>query len=274
MRIVSPAPLQRFTIATDTTPPAIAFATDGTGPHVWEWTFEWRTYRQTGRVQTAGNRWAAQAEFADLGGRLTVRATAGRESAGVTVNVVGANPTAQQLSAYLTAQADSDGFLAIIQHESRGAHFEPNGEPIRSFDGGYGMCQLTTPAPSYQQCWSWKRNVLGGLTLFAEKRRAAITYLRQSGRTYTAEQLRRETVARWNGGAYHRWDGRQWERNPDILCDPNTGNIGWNMTDPDNAGQTLAQLRARDGAAFRRGRTAGANWIYSGVCYADALLGA
>ena len=66
-------------------------------------------------------------------------------------------------------------------------------------------------------------NVDAGLILFAGKRRAAIACLSQQGRSYTADQLTRETVARWNGGAYHTWDGKAWIRNPDILCDPATG---------------------------------------------------
>ncbi len=112
------------------------------------------------------------------------------------------------------------------------------------------MTQLTNPVPTYQQIWSWKRNLEGGLALFAVKRNEAIRALSQSGRSYTARQLTLESVARWNGGAYHRWDGRNWVRNPDMLCASGTGNIGWDMTDTANQGQTLQQLQARDSSRF------------------------
>lgn len=272
MRIISPRPDERFTIGSDTTPPVLNLQTDGTGPHVWDWTMTWRTHTRSGRETTTGNTLRLHTQIADIGGRLAIGVLAGGRSASVTVQVVGTNPTAEQLRTYVNAQPNSRGFLTIINHESRGRHFNDRGEPIRSFDGGYGMCQLTNPAPTFEQCWSWKQNVLGGLRLFAEKRIAAINYLRQRGRVYTDLQLERETVARWNGGAYHSWSGTEWVRNPDILCAPGTGNIGWDMTDPRNAGQTLEQLRTRDAASFRRPRAAGAPWRYTGVCYADALL--
>ena len=70
------------------------------------------------------------------------------------------------------------------------------------------MCQLTNPTPSFEQVWNWKRNVDGGLALFARKRTStsAITYLSESGRNYSPERLQRESVCRWNGGRYHEWD--------------------------------------------------------------------
>ena len=273
MRITSPAPNTGFAIASDTTPPRITVTTDAAGPHSWNWVITWRTWRRSGQVLTPGNVLVLDTALANLGGALTVTARAGLAQASVALKVTGTNPSATELSTYLDSRPGSGGFGAIIEHETHGNQFTREGEPVRSFDGGYGMCQLTTPIPTLEQCWNWKRNVDAGLVLFAEKRRAAIAYLSQSNRSYTDDQLRHEAVARWNGGAYHRFVGNAWVRNPDILCDPQTGNIGWDMTDPDNAGQTLAQLHARDAAAFRGGRHAGDNWRYSGVCYADALLG-
>ena len=63
-----------------------------------------------------------------------------------------------------------------------------------------------------------------------------------------------------------------WVRNADILCDPATGNIGWDMTDPENNGKTVAELHKRDAGTYSK-RPSGAHWKYSGVCYADAVLG-
>jgi hypothetical protein len=207
-----------------------------------------------------------------MGGTLTVTATAGGQSATVSVKITGQNPTSQQATTYLTAQPNSDGFDKLLEHESHFKHFNASGEPIKSFDNGYGMAQLTSPAPSYEQVWNWKSNIDGGLTLFGQKRAAALTYLTQSNRTYTSDQLKYEAVCRWNGGSYHTWDGTKWVRNPDILCDAATGNIGWDMTDSENTGKTAADLRKRDKDTYSR-RPADAHWKYLGVCYADAVLG-
>jgi hypothetical protein len=100
---------------------------------------------------------------------------------------------------------------------------------------------------------------------------AAVAYLSRGGRTYTADQASLEAVARWNGGRYHEWDATAgaWVRNANILCDSATGNIGWDMSDPANAGQTEQQLHQRDAASYRRGPQAGSHWGYYGVCYAD-----
>jgi hypothetical protein len=151
-----------------------------------------------------------------------------------------------------------------------------NDEPKKSFDNGYGMCQLTNPVPTFEQVWNWQLNVDGGLLLFAEKRSAAKAFLGQSGRTFTDAQLRFESVCRWNGGAYHRWDGvaNKWIRQPNVLCDTATGNIGWDLTDPENAGKTEAQLHARDTATYATpSQFPSRHWRYFGVCYADRVLG-
>jgi hypothetical protein len=71
------------------------------------------------------------------------------------------------------------------------------------------------------------------------------------------------------------WDeaAARWARPAHILCDSQTGNIGWDLTDPANAGRTEAELRARDRAEYAAPRRPGARWRYLGVCYADRLLG-
>jgi hypothetical protein len=208
----------------------------------------------------------------DPGGTLTVTAAAAGQNARLTAQITGTNPAAGEVAAYLATKPDAGGFGAILNHETRYRHFRETGLPIRSFDGGYGMAQLANPAPTYKQCWNWQLNVDAGLALFAQKVAAARRYLGGSGRTFTAQQLNYEAVARWNGGAYHYWNGTAWERNGDMLCDPATGNIGWDMTDPANAGQTVAQLHRRDAADYRRPPGNDAHWRYSGICHADAVL--
>jgi hypothetical protein len=104
---------------------------------------------------------------------------------------------------------------------------------------------------------------------------AALAYLTQSGRAYSADQLKREAVCRWNGGAYHEWDAKtnRWVRSPHVLCDSMAGNIGWDLTDPANKGKSETELHKRDSGAYSGAPPAGAHWKYSGVCYADRILG-
>jgi hypothetical protein len=274
MKFTKPKAGDTFTISSTPAWPAIDFETDAQGTHTWRWTITWKTFTKSGVEMTAGNRWTATGAITDRGGTLTVRAEAGTAKASISVQVQGTNPSAAEVTQYLATKPNGAGFDKIIAHESKFRHFNAAHEPVKSFDNGYGMCQLTTPAPTFEQVWNWKLNVDGGLKLFEQKRAAAITYLTQSGRTYTADQLLHEAVCRWNGGSYHVWDAQagKWTRNANILCDSKTGNIGWDMTDAENKGKTEADLRHRDSASYSK-RPAGAHWKYSGVCYADRILG-
>ena len=275
MKFTAPSASQIFTISAVPEWPTISFETDASGPHKWHWVLSWGTYKKSGVVPTTNNQWDASSVIANFGGTLTVRAEAGKVSATISVSIKGANPTAVMVMQYLATKANSTGFDKIISHETRSLHFNAKNEPIKSFDHGYGMCQLTTPTPTFEQVWNWKLNVDGGLNLFAQKRTAAKTFLSQSGRAYTSEQLTYETVCRWNGGSYHEWDAKAaaWVRKANVLCDSATGNIGWDTSDAENKGKTEAVLRARDKAGYSHAPGATAHWMYSGVCYADSLLG-
>jgi hypothetical protein len=274
MTFTHPAPNQAFAVSAAPAWPTVVFETDGKGPHDWQWTLSWDTFSRSGTATTPGNIWDASTVIVDGGGALVVTATAAQATSRITVRIAGANPTAAELLQYLQSKPGGEGFARILQHETRSRHFTDAAEPMKSFDNGYGMCQLTRPEPTFEQVWNWKRNVDGGLALFAQKRAAAMSYLGQAGRSYTASQLEYETISRWNGGAYHRWDqaAARWVRTPTILCDRATGNIGWDMTDPANVGKTEAQLRARDRGSYAK-RPTGAHWRYFGVCYADRILG-
>ncbi|MBV9782431.1 MAG: hypothetical protein JO264_01290 [Acidisphaera sp.] len=276
LKIVAPAANAVFQIATAPSWPAIPFRTDGSGAHAWQWRISWGNFSRSGNATTTGNQWDAGPVVTNLGGALTVTAKASAGvSAPLTVRISGANPSAQEVTNHLNTRPNSNGFDAILQHETQKRHFGNNGEPIKSFDNGFGMAQLTNPVPSYEQVWNWKSNVEGGLSLFAQKVAAARAYLTQSGRSFTDSQLQYEAVSRWNGGSYHAWDDKAqaWVRNPNVLCDTATGNIGWEMTDPANQGKTEAQLHARDGASYHGSPSAGTHWRYFGVCYADRVLG-
>ena len=264
-----------FQLTEDPAWPDISFVSEPALGVTWQWQIQWSTFTKSGAVTTAGNRWDAGEALENLGGLLTVGidTAAGREE--ISVRIVGKNPTAGDITAYLASKAGSAGFDKILQHESDLLHFDSDGEPKVSADKGYGLCQLTDPAPSYEECWNWKLNIDCGLALYATKRAAAQRYLAQSGRSYNDDQLLRETVARWNGGAYHVWNGKQkkWIRNPAILCDSKTGNIGWDMLNPDNKGKSELALHERDASKYSHPRGSNEAWGYFGVCYADRVLG-
>ena len=279
MKFTSPNPIDAFKISSAAIWPSIAFETDATGPHTWRWTIAWLTFSKSGSVSTADNKWNAKSVIDGLGGKLTVVAEARdaknvKITATMSVKIKGDNPSAAEVNAYLATKVDGAGFDKIVQKESKYTHFNHSNEPIKSFDGGYGLCQLTTPKPTFEQVWNWKLNIDGGLDLFKQKRAAAITYLSQSGRTYTSDQLTYEAVCRWNGGHYHDWDAKalKWVRPSHILCDSNTGNIGWDMNDSENKDKTEAVLRKRDSGSYSSAPASGAHWRYFGVCYADRML--
>lgn len=276
MNITSPMPNARLMISSGPDWPSIPFQTDGAGTHTWNWGVKWGGFTKAGSANTPSNQWEAKPVVTNYGGTLTVRAQANGETAILSVRIYGANPSAAEVVQFLASKPGSAGFDKILQHETGYRHFDVAGEPIKSFDNGYGMCQLTTPVPSFEQVWNWKSNVDGGLALFADKRRAAIAYLSQSNRSYTEEQLKYEAVSRWNGGSYHEWDTQAgaWIRHSNILCDSATGNIGWDMNDAANTGKTETQLHQRDSASYGKGRPGpNEHWRYSGVCYADRILG-
>jgi hypothetical protein len=275
MKVTKPAPNTIFKITGAPVWPAVVFETDTAGAHTWQWTLVWDSFAASGSLVTPSNTWDASTVTGHRGGTLGVKVSAGAASASTMIRIIGTNPTETEVLEYLLTRPDSDGFERIIKHETRFRHFGTNDEPKRSFDKGYGICQLTNPAPTFEQAWNWKRNVDGGLFLFAQKRSMARTFLGQGGRQFTDRQLRFETVCRWNGGQYHRWDAAasRWIRQPNVLCDSLTGNIGWDMTDAENAGKTQAELHARDAASYSTpppGPTE--HWRYFGVCYADRIL--
>jgi hypothetical protein len=258
--------------------PAIPFTTGEDLPSgeqlTWDWQIQWHKFSKAGTAVTTTNTWDAKEAIDGLGGTLTVTVTGAGGKATASVQIAGANPPAAEIVAYLATRPDSAGFDKILQHETQMTHFDLKGQPRASFDSGFGICQLTMPAPSFEQCWSWKLNIDAGLALYAAKRQAAARYLSQNGRAFTDDQLLRETVARWNGGPYHVWSSAQnaWIRNPVILCDSKTGNIGWDMTKPANSGKNEATLHQRDAAKYRHAPGAADGWGYFGVCYADRLL--
>src|ERR1044072_1492506 len=227
MKFVKPKLNETFMIKSAPEWPSITFETDAKGPHTWRWTITWGAFQKSGVQAGAGNNWDDKTAITNFGGTLLVRAEANKQTAIISVNIRGSNPSPVEVTRYLAAKPNSAGFEKIIAQENNYRHFNikpPVNEPVKSFDNGYGMCQLTTPSPTFEQVCNWTLNIDGGLKRFEQKRLRAIAYLGQSRRAYSSEQLKYETVCRWNGGSYHEWDAKtgKWIRHANILCDSKT----------------------------------------------------
>lgn len=294
-RWLTPKANEEFYIDSDATFPAIVFefTCEEQGPYEWSWEIQWeakrrtretgsrgtkqKTFSEKGRFSSAERKWEADFDGKVLGGKLTVEVAVGSKKFVRSAIIKAKNPTREAVIELLGTIDDVVGFEAIIEKESGFRNFiNADGEPLLSFDGGYGLTQMTTPAPTYAQVWNWKENVRGGTGLYKTKQVAAKTYLGSSKRTYTADQLKLETLSRWNGGSYHTWNAtaKQWERKQNIKCDTGTGNIGWDMDNAANTGMTEAQLHERDKGTYKdpkKDKTDENKWIYTGVCYADHL---
>src|SRR5689334_3896946 len=105
MLITSPAANATFTISGEPKWPSVIFTTDAPGvPHTWQWTISWGTFTKTGTANTATNTWDATNVVTNLGGIMTVRASAkpsksnAMETAAVSVKILGTNPTPDQVS--------------------------------------------------------------------------------------------------------------------------------------------------------------------------------
>lgn len=166
-----------------------------------------------------------------------------------TVLVRGTQPPPAKVSAYLVAKS-ATALEKLVKQESQFKHFiNADLEPVVAFDKGFGLTQLTKPAPTYTQAWSWKENLDGGIKLIDVKKQDAKNWLNNHGKdSYTQEMLDMETLARWNGGSYHEWDipTKKWVRKKSLMCDTQNGNIGWDTNIALNKGETEKDLRARD----------------------------
>jgi hypothetical protein len=198
---------------------------------------------------------------------------AGNELFKRSVYILGKNPGENRVKELLATIDDVKGFDKLVAQESKFKNFiNADGKPIVAFDNGYGLTQMTNPAPSFEQCWNWKENVKGGSSLYKVKQRVAKEYLSQHKRKYTDEQLKLETWSLWNGGNYHIWDSTNniWRRKPNMLCDSETGNIGWNMSKSDNKDKSEDELHERDKEQYKKPPPKkNRKWDYTGVCYAE-----
>lgn len=295
---MSPVENAVFNITQDAALPTIAFEfkSETRGECKWSWVIEWeakasglkererkgstlRTFKETGSFSTLNKRWEANFDEKVLGGKLTVTVIVGQQTLVRTVVIKGLNPTKESVATYVATLDDMTGFEELLEQETGCKHFiNVDSDPIVAFDQGYGITQTTNPAPSYEQVWNWKANILAGSSIYKDKVRAAKKYLSQAERTYTEDQLKHEVFSRWNGGSYHEWDSTSnaWIKKSNLMCDSETGNIGWLMTDEKNKDKTESELHKRDKDTYKKGKkgqSADHAWVYTGVCYADHVLG-
>lgn len=291
---VSPAENDRLKLTQDATLPEIVFEVlaHDVSEYRWAWTIEWeakasglrerartgealKTFSESGSFVSSSNRWTVNLAGQVLGGKLTVTVGSGRNKIKRSVFIDGQNPTKEQVAEYVATLENVAGYELLLEQETKTKHFIIfDNEPIVAFDQGYGIAQMTNPAPSYEEVWNWKANILGGSSLYQTKVKEAISALGRDGRSYTEDQLRLEVFSRWNGGTYHVWDKgtEAWVRKANILCDSSTSNIGWSMKDAKNKDKSESELHERDHSTYRSGPSGRGEdhpWIYSGVCYAD-----
>lgn len=136
------------------------------------------------------------------GGVLTVqvimRAGGTEQRAKANWTISGTNPSGTAIRAFANSIGGNRAvFRKKMRQESSLQQFRPPGNwPKFSSDGlgGVGLCQLTRPAPTGDQTWSWKENVRGGWALYLEKERIARAYPRnvRSGERF------RNLVSEWN----------------------------------------------------------------------------
>ena len=114
------------------------------------------------------------------GGDLTVKVTARTGTTAVSaqssgLKIVGTNPSLGSLQFAAPAKA---AFRKLTRLESGLKQFLSGGCPKFSEDnkGGVGLCQLTNPAPTADQIWSWKENLKGGIALWNDKEGIAKSY--------------------------------------------------------------------------------------------------
>jgi len=91
------------------------------------------------------------------------------------LQVTGTNPS---VGALLSATPNNDAFKKLMRIESGLSQFLSPTCPYFSEDdyGGVGICQVTDPAPTDDQVWSWKENVKAGWQLYQQKEKAARGY--------------------------------------------------------------------------------------------------
>lgn len=262
------------------------------GPYEWKWHIKWdakvsglresenrgkslKVFEEKGSIKSDKTTWKMDYSGKVLGGFLTVEVNAGDEVFKRSIYVKAKNPSTTKITEFISKLDGANGFDKILQHEAHGKNFiNADGQPIVSFDKGYGITQMTNPAPSYEQCWNWKENIKAGKSIYVTKKDIAKNYLSKKGKdSFTSEQLLTETYSRYNGGSYYDWDPTQKKWTPSkFVCDTDAANIGWQPIEELNKDKTADELHKRDKDTFKLGKKGQSKdhpWKYTGVCYAE-----
>src|SRR5687768_1344141 len=132
MTITSPSPGTIFSVSADAGWPSVPLRTDAQGAHNWTWTISWGAFTKSGTEMTPGNTWDAGTAITNYGGTLTVVGSAAGGSATIALQIKGTNPTPAAVAQYANSRPNSEGFAAIIHHETKSKHFNAANEPIKS----------------------------------------------------------------------------------------------------------------------------------------------
>jgi len=291
---ISPESCKTFYINGEPKFPEIIYEikTNLPGPYEWSWDITWTgkacpqaegkkrftpsrgalpPFKDNGSFKSDSKKWTANLNDKIIGGLLTVKVKAGSTTFIRKTLIRGKNPTREAVQKYLDANWKDKHDLALIkkifQQETKYKQFYSDEMPLVSFDKGYGLGQLTNPAPTYEEAWCWKKHVKAVMsTIETFHRNRAKTYL-DTHKNYTDDMLDLETLASYNGLAkkqrYHNWDStsNKWIVNSNVICDPDQSNKGWLITEKANANQTIDQLS--DNSKSKP--------FYTGRCYAEHI---
>lgn len=288
---VSPDSCAIFSIDDEAKMPNICFEikTEAKGNYLWSWELQWnalacpqrrdksrfqqkkvRSFCEKGAFESSSNKWDVNLNDLIIGGALTVKVKAGDCTYRRRIFIKGTEPGKEKIFTELNNYKSShprEAELAkkIFKQETNFCHLFSDGEPLVSFDNGYGLGQATNPAPTFEQIWNWKKHVEYIVTVvIKEKRDLAKKYLNGHG-GYTEDDLDMETLVYYNGANYHYliWDYRakKWKENSNILCDPEQSNTGWDVSHEASRNKTIDQLRKGEGGKPK----------YTGRCYAEHI---
>jgi len=288
---ISPDSCAVFLIDEDAKLPEICFEikSDNEGPYLWSWELQWnalacpqrrdkprfkqnevRRFFEKGKFESPSKKWVTNFSDMVIGGTLIVKVKAGTSKFVRKILIKGKEPGQERILSELGNYKSNHPFEAelavkIFKQETKFLHFFSDGEPLVSFDNGYGVGQATNPIPSYEQVWNWKKHVNYIVTVVIKKKRdLARKYLDVHG-NYTKDDLDMETLVFYNGANYHYliWDknAKKWMENGDVLCDPEQSNKGWDISKKANKNLTIEQLRKGEGDTPK----------YTGRCYAEHI---
>lgn len=287
---VSPDSCGMFYIDEDAKFPDITYEikTNAESPYTWEWVITWQaeackqaegkerfkakknaTFSKTGAFKSDEKKWKADLGEV-IGGDLTVKVKAGSETFVRKTLIRGKNPGKERIVAEIDSYDDKkNNELAkkIVNQESKYRHFYTDEIPLTSFDNGYGLAQFTNPEPSYTQIWNWKEHIKELLKKRIPTARSVAKDYLSKHPGYSQEEDDLETMAAYNGlpkgQRYHTWNAteKKWQKNDNVICDPEQSNKGWLLSDEENKNKTLDDLKKGDGGKP----------FYTGRCYAEHI---